>query len=209
MDEKILFLKTNNILIFNSNKTERAILENYPESREVAIKKDFSSTLIVNVKERSAVAVFCLARQNFSEKNFGGQEENCFSVDETGIIFEENKNNQNAVIKYGEKFDNKKEIGLGKLVIEEEIIKLILNVNNQLKNNIKIDPKEFILQNDKRIDVKTKEEWSIYFNLAEDIDWQITKLGLVLEKEIPQEKRSNLEYIDLRVGNFAPYKYRE
>jgi len=34
-------------------------------------------------------------------------------------------------------------------------------------------------------------------------------LRAVLEEEILPEKRKNLEYIELRFGNLAPYKYKE
>jgi len=54
--------------------------------------------------------------------------------------------------------------------------------------------------------------WEIYFNLQKDqkdIDWQLVKLRAVLEEKIPSENRKDLEYIELRFGNFAPYKYKD
>lgn len=51
---------------------------------------------------------------------------------------------------------------------------------------------------EEKIDVRTAEGWAIYFNLKENLNWQITKLAAVLEKRIPQGKRENLKYIDLR-----------
>jgi len=60
-----------------------------------------------------------------------------------------------------------------------------------------------------RINVQTEQGWKIYFNPQEDISWQITKLSSVLEKEIPPEDRENLEYIELRFGNLAPFKYKD
>jgi len=68
---------------------------------------------------------------------------------------------------------------------------------------------EVSIISEERLNAKTSEGWEIYFNLEGDINWQLTKLGAVLEKEIPPEKRENLEYIDLRFGNFAPFKYRD
>ena len=46
-------------------------------------------------------------------------------------------------------------------------------------------------------------------NPQERVEWQLTKLEVNLKEEIPPESRKNLEYIELRFGNFAPYKYKE
>ncbi|TSC55517.1 MAG: hypothetical protein Greene041639_574, partial [Parcubacteria group bacterium Greene0416_39] len=59
-----------------------------------------------------------------------------------------------------------------------------------------------------RVSFSLSEGWKIFFNPEESLDWQITKLRLVLEKKIPAEKRGSLEYIDVRFGNQAYLKYR-
>ena len=59
---------------------------------------------------------------------------------------------------------------------------------------------------EKRLNTKTSEGWEIYFNLKGDLNWQITELGLVSEKQIPLEDRGELEYIDLRFSRVY-YKY--
>ena len=76
-----------------------------------------------------------------------------------------------------------------------------------MAEELKIKTKEFIIFSE-HLNVKTSEDWEVYLNPQEDINWQLTKLGAVLEEEIPLEKRKDLEYIELRFGNFAPYKYR-
>ena len=55
-----------------------------------------------------------------------------------------------------------------------------------------------VIVSEERLNVKTSEGWEIYFNTADDLDWQVQELALVLEKQITPEKRRNLEYIDLR-----------
>jgi len=48
------------------------------------------------------------------------------------------------------------------------------------------------------LDVKTAEGWEIYFNLEENLSWQLTQLYLLLERKISPEERRTLQYIDLR-----------
>ena len=55
----------------------------------------------------------------------------------------------------------------------------------------------------------TKEGWRILLDLKENMEWQQTKLQLVLEQKIPLEKRGELQYIDLRFGDQAYIKYQD
>ena len=74
--------------------------------------------------------------------------------------------------------------------------------------NLSIKTKEIIIVSDERINVTTIDDWDIYFDQKKDLDWQITKLKVNLEKNIPPERKGELEYIELRFGNLAPFKYK-
>ncbi len=54
----------------------------------------------------------------------------------------------------------------------------------------------------------TQGGWELYFNPRGDIKWQLTKLKVLLDEKIPPEKRKDLQWIELRFGNFANPKYR-
>lgn len=56
---------------------------------------------------------------------------------------------------------------------------------------------------------QTQEGWQIYFNKSVAIDKGIEMLRIVLEEKIGQEKRLDLEYIDLRIDNKVYYKFKE
>ena len=101
-----------------------------------------------------------------------------------------------------------KELKLGDRVLEKELISAILEIESKLENDLKIPIEEVLVVSDERINIKTSDGWEIYLNPKGDIEWQLTKLRVDLEEEIPQERRKDLEYIELRFGNFAPYKYR-
>ncbi|MFH1451413.1 MAG: hypothetical protein ABIF89_02280, partial [bacterium] len=97
---------------------------------------------------------------------------------------------------------------LGQKICKEETLAVIVKINKALIEEIKIDPVEFTVLKNDRINAKMLEGWNIYFNAAGDIDWQITKLQLVLEKEIPEDKRNNLEYINVRFTKVY-YRYQQ
>lgn len=192
ISQKFLFFNSKSIFLVKSDKIRGEIYKKFPQLFLVNLKRKLPNTLTVEVKERTAIGVWC-------------QNENCFYLDREGIIFEENPGQTEFIIKSEEQ---KPQAFLGEKVIEENFLESILEIEKKLKENLKIETEELIILTNGRLNVKASESWEIYFNLAGDIEWQLTKLSLVLEKEIPSEKRKSLEYIDLRFGNFAPFKYR-
>jgi cell division protein FtsQ len=188
----IFFFKTKSIFLVNLNELEKEILKNFPQIEKIDLKRKFPDTLLLQIKERKPVAIFC-------------GKINCFFIDKEGIGFEATERKQDFIL-LKKKVDQ--EINLGEKIIEEKKLSKILEVQIKLKNELKIFSEEILLISEERFNIKTLEGWQIYFNFQEDLSWQLTKLKALLEKEISPEKRKDLEYIDLRFGNFAPYKYR-
>jgi len=189
---KLFFFRTKSIFLADINNIENDVLSNFPQIAEVEIKRRYPDTLSVVIAEREEVAAW-------------GLEEAYFLVDDEGIIFEECLP-EIKLIKIVDK-KNTPPLALGKKVIEKDYLGKVLETENKLTDDLKIEIGEMIIfANEFR--AKTAEGWEIYFTPKEDLDWQLTKLDLVLEKEIPPERRKDLEYIELRFGNFAPYKYK-
>lgn len=168
-----------NLLLLNTQSLENRILKNYPEIAYISLKKEFPASLLVNIKKRVPVALFC----------FSG-EEKCSLIDSQGIIFKgDNSGNLSPI--YSERIPS------------SQIMRQVLFVGRKLKN-AEIVPEAFRLSGNE-LDVKTKEGWEIYLNLKDDLSLALTKLNLLLEKEISSEERKNLQYIDLRFSK-AYYK---
>ena len=186
-------IPSKNIFLIDIKTIRAEILDNFPQIAEVEIKRGFPDSLDVLVIKRFPLANWC-------------QDELCFLLDNEGVIFEKIIEVQpRYVLIKGEEIVQRK---LGEQVIEKDDLAHILDIETSLKSELEIPVKEIIVAKEKLI-VRTIEGWEIYFNLEGDIDWQLTKLAAVLEEKIPQEKRKNLEYIELRFGNLAPYKYKD
>ncbi len=180
------------IFLANFKEIQKDILKKFPQIEEINLKRKFSDIILLQIRERKPTAVFC-------------KELNCFFIDKHGIVFEPTATSSEFLLLLS---GTGKEINLGEKIINEEELSKILEVKRKMKDELKIPPEEILVVSEERFNLKTKEGWQIYFNFKEDLGWQLTKLKAVLEKEIPPEKRKNLEYIDVRFGNFAPYKYR-
>lgn len=188
IEKQILFFPSRSILLIDSNKVKKGLLE-IPQIAEVNLKRDFPDVIVLKVEEREPIGIWC-------------QGEDCFLIDKEGVIFEENSLDAELIIRTQEA----KSTVLGSAVIEKDCLNSILEIRKRLRENFQIEIEEFIVFSSERLNVKTVEGWEIYFNPEGDLEWQLTKLKAVLEEEIPSEKRKELEHIELRFGNFAPYK---
>jgi len=173
------FIPQNNIFLVDAQKIREDILDNFPQIAEVEIHRGFPDTLNILITERLAVAVWCEA-----------ETEKCFLMDKEGVIF-------------GEVLIPSEVEGLSKIVgakeaLGKEKISQILDIQTKLKESFNITSTQAFIASEERLNIKTSEGWEIYFNLKGNLDWQLQELGLVLEKQIPLEKKRILEYIDLR-----------
>lgn len=190
--KNILFYGSDNFLLIDREKIKKEISNSLPKIAKVDLKSDFPDKLIIEVKEREPIAVL-----NYTDKYF--------LIDKLGVIFKEiNEIPQDILIINNPTLNRAPE--LGKEAINNKETDIILEINQNLKENLGISLTEITVISEERINAKTLEGWQIYFNTKSDINWQLTKLKAVLEEKLPPEKRGSLEYIDLRFGNFAPYK---
>lgn len=180
LESRVLFIKTKSIFSVNLNRIKQDILSSFPQIAEIEISRGFFDAINIVVIERHGIALWC-------------QEDNCFLLDSQGIIFEQVEKADLILI------ETKPYSGeLGQNVVEEELLSQIFEIKLKIEKDSDISVERASLISKERLNIKTSEGWQIYFNLKGDIDWQITELKLVLEKQISLLKRADLEYIDLR-----------
>ncbi len=195
LEKKILFFKTRNIFLVNLNEIKEDILNNFPQIAEVEISRGLPDALNIIAVERFGLAVWC-------------QGEQCFLLDNEGVIFEEIFDIDPKAFQI-KNLAQVSELKLGDKVIEKEKLNQVLDIKSKLRDNLKIPLTAVTTVSGDRFNVETSEGWEIYFNPEGDMEWQLTKLRAVLEEGILPENRKNLEYIELRFGNFANPKYRD
>jgi len=203
LERKILFFKTKSIFAVDTQNIKKDILNSFPNISEVEISRGFPDALNIVVVERLGLTIWC-------------QEEQCFLLDGEGVIFDPVRNDiPDGVEEIPQKVriidrqQNINSLKLGDKVIEKEKLNQILDIESKLRDNLKIPLTALEIISEERLNIETFEGWKIYFNSEGDIGWQLTKLRAVLEEEILPENRKNLEYIDLRFGNLAPYRYKD
>ncbi|KPJ54864.1 hypothetical protein AMJ49_07350 [Parcubacteria bacterium DG_74_2] len=203
ISKKILFFPTKSIFLADLDNIQISILEEFPQITKVNLEREFPRVLKVEVIERKPVAVFVNTSQNFEDQN----QDIFFFIDRAGIIYER-VSEEITKDMFGIKNSGLgRESKLGEQIVEREKLAKILEIERKLKNDLKIQINSVEIVSEQRLNIKISEGWEIYFNLQKSLDWQLTELGLILEKKIPLEKREQLEYIDLRFDKIY-YKYR-
>jgi cell division septal protein FtsQ len=197
---------SDNIFFIDLKKIKQEIFNTFPYIATIEANKVFPDSLNFNITERRAEAVFCRDYNSNEEDENQLTYQKCFLLDKEGVIYEELQDDTARLPKI--KNPNlEDELRLGKKVITPELLSKVLDIFSGTES-FKILVKEILIVSEDRINLRTFDDWEIYFNPQEEIDWQLIKLEAVLEN-IPSEKRSDLEYIELRFGNLAPFKYRE
>lgn len=189
---KRLLLAANNLFLVRADKIRKDILSQFPQIAEIEMGRSFPNGLNITLVERREVAIVC--------------EKECFLLDSQGVIFEKIPTGDYGLPEIQNPNLDKLELGVE--IIKRDLLAKILRILSGL-DDIGILTKKANIISEERINVITLEGWEICFDPQKDLDWQLTKLKAVLEKYIPQEKRELLEYIELRFGNLAPFKYRE
>ena len=187
INKKILFLRAENIFLFNTEAVRKKIKNSFFEINSVSLKRKLPNSIEIIIEERISVANICIP--------------DCYSLDKKGIIFEKAEEIKKPEIE----ILNLTEVGLGEKVIEEEKLKEIILIRESAKEIIPLD--KIIISDTSKITAKTIEGWEIYFDSYGNIKNQSFNLNIVLNEKIPLEKRKDLEYIDLRFGDRVYFRY--
>jgi len=193
-----LSVATKSIFVTDKKNLENIILQNFSAVESVNINRKLPQTLVVTVTERTPVGVFCAETTK----------DNCFLIDKNGVIFGQKltPSDTSIIVRLTSGGNNFSE---GKKVIDENEIKALTKVQDNLESNFQINLTEAIIYNSKKITVTTDKNWEIIFDpspasdSSSGIDSQLLRLNMLLREGIPAENIKNLKYIDLRLKDRA------
>ena len=190
-----LFPKTNIFII-----PKRNILAELPQEikriKNITLEKKYFNAIAVKIEERNNAAIFC-------------EKENCVFVDENGFVFEKAPYFSGAVfLKLVDQRMPEKTVEkyIGSNLIEESEFKKILEFAG-LVSKIGNGIAEMVLKKENIYEFYMKEEWKIILNGKNEPKSAYLNLITALDANI-KDKRTKLDYIDLRLGNKIYFKYK-
>jgi len=175
-------------IFLSDNNAVNNLMKSFPEIEKVNIKKNFPNGLSLEVVEKTPVAVWTDV--------FDGSK--TYLVDKNGTFIKDYKEGEDsslAKVNQQEKIDK---------LDKKKTLELLSKIGDDLKGS-SITVFSFELFNDK-VSIKSNVSCQIIFNINEDLDWQIEKLGIVLKNSKYSPDLNKLQYIDLRFGNQAIVK---
>lgn len=197
-----LFPKTN-IFLIPKEEILTVLPQEIKRIKNITIDKEYFGVVAVKIEERSNAALFC-------------EKENCAYVDENGFVFEKAPYFSGAVFlklidqKSLDKTPTRPAGGveeyIGSNLIEDSEFKKILEfagLASEIGNGIA----EIVLKKENIYEFYTQEGWKIILNDKNKPQSAYLNLVTALESNI-KDKRTNLDYIDLRLGNKIYFKYK-
>ncbi|MDD5397243.1 MAG: FtsQ-type POTRA domain-containing protein [Candidatus Moranbacteria bacterium] len=190
----------NNFLFVSQKNIEAALLNDFKKIRSLKVVKKFPDTVSIEIEERKALLVWCSG-------------EKCFLIDENGYAYNEADFNspelvQNHLLQINE--TNGQDVAIGSKIIDPAYEKYVLGIKDALFAmgfNL-TDQYSTPSRMAEEISVKTDQDSELHFSTQFSLDSALRTLSLILKKEIPEEKRNDIAYIDLRNENKAFYKFK-
>ncbi|MCX6789706.1 MAG: FtsQ-type POTRA domain-containing protein [Candidatus Gribaldobacteria bacterium] len=170
--------------LLNTTTLKKEIETTMPQVEGVIIKKQFSHTITLQLKERVPRAVWCYTENDI-----------CYLIDKAGIAFQ-TTTEKNLPLIIAE--NKTAPTILPSQVIDPAKMTQILQAISFFQEKLAIAPQNCLTDGQDKLTIKTQEGWEAYFSLTSDIEPILTNLSLLIEKSLPQEKRKNLQYIDMR-----------
>jgi len=173
LDQRLENTLFSNYFLFNTRKAKRDILSSFLRVQEIEVTRVFPSQITFELKKRIPIVLLC--------------QEKCFLMSEDRIVFQEKDKEMDLPI-----IEIEQDIKVGDAMLLEKETQRILEAYSFL-DNIGVAK---AVKNNNDLVIEMEEGWQVHFNLEDDIVLSLTKLKLLLEKEISETK--DLEYIDLR-----------
>jgi hypothetical protein len=181
---------------------EQTLRERFPLIREVTVTRTFPTGLTVVLSERKDIIVWCAAHT-------------CHHVLEDGTVrsvmsvYEGEENRVRTLTitdESGQALPNE-----GK-IFEPQFVAFPGEVRTALWERLGLETDQRMRVTSRfgnELRVRTEGGWEIFFATDIPLETSLDALSLLLDKEIPAERRADLLYIDLRTENRVFYRFQE
>lgn len=176
-----------NVLFFDPEPVQEAILAQFPEIKKVEITKELPHKIIVNITERVALGTWC-------------SNEQCRYFDEEGVLWGKSLRSSGALLLNVEdlrQIEGQKKIGPQLLSGIKELVSGLENIG------VKINKIEIPADSIGEFRVYTTRGYYLTLNIQSNIKDQINVLRILLKEK---GESFNPQYIDLKVEGRAYYK---
>ncbi|MBI4132914.1 MAG: FtsQ-type POTRA domain-containing protein [Candidatus Sungbacteria bacterium] len=194
-----LILPRDNFFLVSSDRLERAVREQFSSVETVSVGRHFPNRLTVEVRERMLWGLYC------RRENLASPPDSCLYLDTHGIAYEDVSDIQGWLLPVVYAPEAKV---LGEEVASPAAIEFYEGAKRSLRGvGAEMLWVSFSTSSPVEARLGLAEGWSILVTASRPVEEWTRVLAVVLEKEI-SNRRSELEYVDLRFGNKVFFKYK-
>ena len=198
LESKLLFfIKKNKTTLFPEAEISKNITSVIPKIKEADIRVMYPGIVEIGVVERTQHGIWC--EYNISTPV-------CYFYDDDGIIYQTAPNSVRGSLIVSLRDKREVSFELGDKAMEADIIEFTDELSEALRFAYE-KPFYISIESDTEIRAGFGSGWEAYFSTGNPVLESVENLILVIEEEI-NTRVSELEYIDLRLGNKVFYKYK-
>lgn len=218
LNQNSLFIfKHKNIFIFNKNALKKKINEVIILS-DLKVNKILPNTIKLTVTEKNSAVKWITNDKEYLVDN-QGQIIKQYYLSATPAIFNLKQGNTGLNIPTESETASKfikirnlsnQTVKLGDFILKPENISFILNLQDKIKDIDYLKFNEIEVPNayPQYLNVNMSGGWQMQLNLQDSMSAQIYRLNLLIDQKIKKENLSNLQYIDLRLGESIYYLFK-
>ena len=195
---KILWvLPSNNIFLLNKDKLAEHLLAEIPRLEQVEIEKKLADIIKIKAKERQLLLVWVAGNQLHYVDQYGSV---CCRATLDEVV------ERDLPLVYD---SNDREVYLHEEVVTRNFVGFLQDLHQKFPQQIDAEIKKFwapsILA--KEVHLETIGGWRVYFSIDRSVESQLSDLKIVMDEQI-KGGIERVDYIDLRIDNWAYYKYK-
>lgn len=190
-----------NLLLLSPNALTRGVIAAFPEVARAEVERVFPHAIIVSIIPREAVLRWCS----------GGP---CFLVDEDGAVFASDErllpDSPLRVVTVVDESGEGVRQG-GDQAVDRDLVKLATSVGPALEEALSLRTEgeyRVAAREASELKLRTAEGWELLLDTRAPLETVVGHLRLFLDKQVPPESRSALEYVDLRIRNRVYYRMK-
>lgn len=187
----------NGLLSFPRSALRSDILDELKKVRSVDIEGVFPHTLSVHIDERVVSAIWCA-------------DERCFWVDENGDAFDSfdrsrSDSEDGGIVRIID--TSSQSVENGETLLDPDFTRFVGDIRDRLREFGIATETEYSTPSrfSDQLSIRTDEGWLLYVDARLPADQSVKTLSLLFQKEISEERRKHLKYVDLRTENRVYY----
>jgi hypothetical protein len=190
------------------------LLGEYPLFASVSVTRVFPDGVRVEVTERKKIILWCSGESVLGVSGAAAAGGSCYLIDEEGRA----KDGARAMLPENMPYAlsitdlSGKPVTAGEKVFDPQYGAFVVRMNELFPERLgfALEPQYTTVSRfADEVRARTSEGWEVYIGSEIPLESSLNALKLLFEKELPQEKRAKLAYIDLRAENRAYYAFRE